>query len=81
LAIVAAMRHCTKTGCAERAAVTLTYEYGAAVAWLDDLHHDRDPHVYDLCERHASRVSVPNGWRLVDRRSHALIAFPQHVAV
>ena len=29
----------------------------------------RDPHGYDLCERHAARLRVPHGWRLEDRRS------------
>ena len=24
---------------------------------------ERDPHAYDLCERHAARLSVPLGWR------------------
>jgi hypothetical protein len=36
--------------------------------WIDDLADERDPHSYDLCERHAARLSVPNGWRLDDRR-------------
>jgi hypothetical protein len=39
--------------------------------WLDDLSGDRDPHAYDLCERHADRVSVPSGWSLDDRRAVA----------
>jgi hypothetical protein len=36
--------------------------------WLDELSTDRDPHGYDLCERHADRLRVPAGWRLEDRR-------------
>jgi len=39
------------------------------MVWLDDLSDERDPHSYDLCERHTGRLSVPNGWRLEDRRS------------
>jgi hypothetical protein len=32
---------------------------------------------YDLCERHAERLSVPNGWDLVDRRVVApVLGFP-----
>jgi hypothetical protein len=45
--------------------------------WLDELLAERDPHAYDLCNRHASRLSVPHGWRLDDRRlpiRHELIA-------
>ena len=34
-----------------------------------------EPHDYDLCERHTSRLSVPNGWRLEDRRSRRVLAF------
>jgi Protein of unknown function (DUF3499) len=47
---------------------TLTYQYSRSAAWLDDLSSDRDPHGYDLCERHAERLRVPHGWRLEDRR-------------
>ncbi len=61
-------RQCSRTGCATPADATLTYRYGQSLAWLDELSGDRDPHAYDLCARHASRLSVPNGWRLEDRR-------------
>lgn len=62
------MRQCSRPTCADPAAATLTYHYAKGVAWLDELTVDRDPHSYDLCWRHASRVSVPHGWRLEDRR-------------
>jgi hypothetical protein len=54
----------------------LTYHYGRSQVWLDHLSAERDPHAYDLCERHAARLSVPAGWALDDRRfgHHALIA-------
>ena len=61
-------RQCSRTGCAEAATVTLTYQYDRAQVWLDDLTDEREPHAYDLCERHSARLSVPNGWRLEDRR-------------
>ena len=66
--VAAVSRHCSRTGCAERAAVTLTYQYGQAQVWLDDLSRERDPHAYDLCARHAGRLTVPQGWLLRDRR-------------
>jgi len=66
--VAAVSRHCSRTGCSERAAVTLTYQYGQAQVWLDDLTHERDPHAYDLCGRHAARLTVPQGWVLRDRR-------------
>ena len=68
-------RQCSRTGCAEAASSTLSYQYGRAIVWLDDLTASRDPHDYDLCERHTARLSVPNGWRLEDRRSRRVLAF------
>jgi uncharacterized protein DUF3499 len=77
--VAAVSRHCSRTGCAERATVTLTYQYRQAQVWLDDLTGERDPHAYDLCARHAARLTVPKGWVMRDRRrllgeSSALIA-------
>lgn len=63
------MRQCSRPGCAEPATVTLTYQYANAVAWLEDLHDERNPHAYDLCQRHAAHLSVPHGWRLEDHCS------------
>jgi hypothetical protein len=54
--------------------VTLTYQYRRAQVWLDTLTGERDPHGYDLCEAHAARLSVPVGWRLLDRRHPAPVA-------
>lgn len=61
-------RQCSRPGCAERAVVTLTYDYGRSQVWLDELLVERDPHAYDLCRRHAARLSVPVNWGLTDRR-------------
>jgi len=44
------------------------YDYGQSHAWLDVLAVERDPHTYDMCARHAERLSVPSGWHLDDRR-------------
>ena len=38
--------------------------------WLDDLSDERDPPTASR-ERHTGRLSVPNGWRLEDRRRAA----------
>ncbi|HWL45713.1 MAG TPA: DUF3499 family protein [Ilumatobacter sp.] len=61
-------RQCSRTGCSEAAAVTLTYQYGSAQVWLDALAAERDPHAYDLCARHAERLKAPQGWQVRDRR-------------
>jgi hypothetical protein len=68
-------RQCSRTGCAEAATVTLSYQYARSIVWLDDLTGERDPHSYDLCQRHAARLSVPNGWRLEDRRSRRELVY------
>jgi hypothetical protein len=62
-------RQCSRTSCAEPAVATLTYQYQGGAVWIDDLTPEREPYGYDLCERHASRISVPHGWRLDDRRT------------
>lgn len=64
-------RQCSRPGCAERAIVTLTYVYGRAHVWLDELTEERDPHAYDLCRRHADRLTAPQGWHVRDRRATA----------
>jgi Protein of unknown function (DUF3499) len=61
-------RLCSRTGCTERAVVSLTYEYDRSQVWLDELAAERDPHAYDLCRRHATGLSVPLGWKFTDRR-------------
>ncbi len=65
-------RHCSRTGCSEIAAVTLTYEYARAQVWLDVLAAERDPHAYDLCLRHGERLKAPVGWQVRDRRTTQL---------
>lgn len=66
-----AARHCSRPDCSQRAGVTLTYEYARSQVWLDELVAEREPHAYDLCRHHAARLSVPQGWRLADRRRSA----------
>lgn len=67
-------RQCSRSGCAERAVVTLTYHYARSHVWLDDLTTEPDPHAYDLCRLHAARLSVPHGWHLDDRRRSRVLA-------
>jgi Protein of unknown function (DUF3499) len=62
--------------------VTLTYQYAQSQVWLDDLSAERDPHAYDLCERHANRLTAPQGWQVRDRRHVAVeAAAPMYHAV
>jgi hypothetical protein len=53
--------------------VTLTYHYARAQVWLDELLAERDPHAYDLCDRHARRLTAPQGWQVRDRRLAAAV--------
>lgn len=72
-----ASRQCARSGCSDAAAITLTYDYRQSQVWIDRLAPERDPHHYDMCDRHADRMSVPRGWHLEDRRGarrNALIA-------
>jgi len=58
-------RPCSRVGCTGRATTTLTYVYADSMAVLGPLSHDSEPHSYDLCDRHAARLSAPQGWQIV----------------
>ena len=59
------MRQCSKTGCRGGAVATLTYVYADQTAVLGPLATYAEPHSYDLCARHAERLTVPRGWEAV----------------
>ena len=59
------MRQCSKPGCQEPAAGTLTYDYGNSTAVVGPLATTAEPHSYDLCERHIRTLTVPKGWDVV----------------
>ena len=65
---IIAERQCSRTGCSDSAAVTLSYDYRSSHVWIDHLTPEREPHLYDMCERHAEKLSVMRGWQLDDRR-------------
>ena len=46
--------------------MTLTYDYGRSLVWLDPLSPEREPHAYDLCAHHAEHLTVPLGWHVHD---------------
>ena len=58
-------RLCSKVACGEDAVATLTYDYADALAVLGPLSIRHEPHSYDLCSRHAERLSAPQGWQIV----------------
>jgi uncharacterized protein DUF3499 len=65
-------RTCARPGCSAAASTTLLYDYRERTTWLEPLAAEAHPMAYDLCDAHAARFTVPQGWRLEDRRA----AFP-----
>jgi len=58
-------RRCSKTACRGAAVATLTYVYGDRAAVLGPLATYAEPHTYDLCADHATRLTAPRGWEVV----------------
>ncbi len=58
-------RRCSRVTCGRAANSTLTYVYADSTAVLGPLSLSVDPHGYDLCDNHASRLTVPLGWQVV----------------
>lgn len=44
---------------------TLTYVYNDSTAVVGPLATVREPHTWDLCLGHASRITAPRGWELM----------------
>ncbi len=44
---------------------TLTYVYADQTAVLGPLATYAEPHCYDLCDRHAERLTAPRGWEVI----------------
>ncbi len=58
-------RTCSKVACSNSAVSTLTYVYADSMAVLGPLSQVAEPHGYDLCAKHAERLSAPQGWQVV----------------
>jgi len=58
-------RVCSKVACGAEATSTLTYVYADSMVVLGPLAYVAEPHSYDLCDRHAERLSAPQGWQVV----------------
>jgi len=61
-------RTCSRVSCRASATMTLTYIYAESRAVLGPIAAFSEPHAYDLCARHAAKLTVPNGWS-VDREA------------
>ncbi len=51
--------------CRQPAVATLTYVYSDRAAVLGPLATYAEPHTYDLCSQHATRLTAPRGWDVV----------------
>jgi hypothetical protein len=58
-------RQCSRPACKQNALYTLTYVYRDSTAVLGPLAAFVEPHCYDLCARHADRMTAPRGWDVV----------------
>ncbi len=58
-------RGCSRATCRAMATMTLTYIYAESTAVVGPLATYSEPHAYDLCEIHAERLTVPNGWEVI----------------
>lgn len=59
------VRHCSRSACREPAVATLTYVYADSTAVLGPLATFAEPHTYDLCAKHADKLTVPRGWEVL----------------
>lgn len=69
-------RRCCRPGCPHYAVATLTFVYSDSTAVVGPLATVREPHSWDLCVNHASRITAPRGWELV-RHSGPLPTHPE----
>ncbi len=60
---------CNRVGCAREADCVLLMVPQTRRAWIVDTDHDNAIDGSALCEIHASRITVPHGWELIDERS------------
>ena len=51
--------------CSHVAVATLTYAYARQTAFIGPLIPSGNPHSWDLCEKHASKITAPLGWELL----------------
>jgi hypothetical protein len=63
--VLVSSRVCSRTACKLHPVYTLTYVYRDSTAVLGPLAAYVEPHCYDLCEKHAARLTVPRGWDVV----------------
>lgn len=56
---------CYRPGCGQPAVATMTYNYQEATAVVGPLSPSPVKGAFDLCQTHATAVTVPHGWQLI----------------
>lgn len=74
-------RRCSRPSCQRPAVSTLTYVYADSTAVLGPLATYAEPHSYDLCEEHSSRLTAPLGWEVVRLDPDPAALEPSHDAL
>ena len=69
-------RQCSRAGCSGKATMTLTYVYAESIAVVGPLATYSEPHAYDLCNAHGSKLTVPNGWQVIKRELDNQVSGP-----
>jgi hypothetical protein len=59
------MRACSRPTCNQPAVASLTYDYAESTAVLGPLPTNREPHAFELCEKHANNFTAPRGWQVI----------------
>ncbi|MDO5049520.1 MAG: DUF3499 domain-containing protein [Actinomycetaceae bacterium] len=59
------MRACSRPTCNQPAVASLTYDYEEATAVLGPLPAQREPHAFELCDKHATSFTAPRGWQVI----------------
>lgn len=63
--LLVSARRCSRPGCSRPAQATLTFVYADSVAVVGPLAPGDEPHSWDMCEEHSSRITVPRGWEMI----------------
>ena len=64
-------RRCTRSSCSAHATKTLTYIYADSTAVLGPLSTYAEPHAYDLCADHSMKLTVPQGWTVIQHKTES----------
>lgn len=65
MGVVNTFRRCCRPGCGRPAVATLIYAYAESTAVIGPLALEKDPHAWDLCEKHSEHITAPVGWDMV----------------